>query len=492
MGQTRVDLLHLLEDLRDAYPGSVEDTILTEVVANSLDSGARRISVRADPADAVLVVVDDGSGMTRRELGRYHDIAASTKQRGRGIGFAGVGIKLGLLVSEEVLTETRRGAVHAATRWRLAAKTRAPWHWVDPPGFVEGTHGTGVCLKLRNALSPLLDAGFLEAALRRHFQPLLDEAFGAILADRYPQGVELRVNGRTLAPDPALPSRVRIAVRLPRSRRPAAVGFLERGTAPLDEESRGVAVSTLGKVIRRGWDWLGLAAAAPPDVSGLIEAPGLAESLTLNKGDFLRSGPRGFVYLGFRRAIQQAVAAQLAGGSAPGTDDRDQRRSARRVEKDLETVLTWRRSSRRSPRWWTAAGSPPAGESAAAEPTAPEPQEPRPAAVPEQPEAPVTLPVAARGPRTPARYGLSIHFRDQPDSSELAHLVETQVVVNTAHPAWRRAAASRLEGYHIALCVAMALAPLAAEARGTHEFVTTFLARWGKALGRDRRRRGAR
>jgi hypothetical protein len=38
----------------------------------------------------------------------------------------------------------------------------------------------------------------------------------------------------------------------------------------------------------------------------------------------------------------------------------------------------------------------------------------------------------------------------------------------------------------------MALAPLAAEARGTHEFVTTFLARWGKALGRDGRHRGAR
>jgi hypothetical protein len=535
MGQTRVDLLHLLEDLRDAYPGSVEDTILTEVVANSLDSGARRISVRADPAEAVLVVVDDGSGMTRRELGRYHDIAASTKQRGRGIGFAGVGIKLGLLVSEEVLTETRRGAVHAATRWGLASKTRAPWHWVDPPGFVEGSHGTGVCLKLRNTLSPLLDAGFLEAALRRHFQPLLDESFRGILAERYPQGVELRVNGRTLAPDPARPSRVRIAVRLPRSRRPSAVGFLERGTAPLDDESRGVAVSTLGKVIRRGWDWLGLGASAPTDVSGLIEAPALAESLTLNKGDFLRSGPRGLVYLGFRRAIQQAVAAQLAAwGSTPATDDRAQRRIARPVEKDLETVLVDlaaefpalsalvdRRpgGQRKLPSGGPdagpltgavaavapaaaadePAGSPAAGEPEAGESTAPEPGEPGPVAEtpskpeePEPPEASVTLPAAARGPRTPARYGLTIHFQEQPESRELAHLLETQVIVNTAHPAWRRAAASRSEGYHIALCVAMALAPLAAEARGTHEFVTTFLARWGKALGRDRRRRGAR
>lgn len=46
--------------------------------------------------------------MRRRELARYHDLASSTKTRGAGIGFAGVGIKLGLLVCEEVVTEARR------------------------------------------------------------------------------------------------------------------------------------------------------------------------------------------------------------------------------------------------------------------------------------------------------------------------------------------------------------------------------------------------
>ena len=62
MGQTRVDLLHLLEDLRDAYPGALEETILGEIVANALDSGAARVSVRTDPAQALLVVADDGRG----------------------------------------------------------------------------------------------------------------------------------------------------------------------------------------------------------------------------------------------------------------------------------------------------------------------------------------------------------------------------------------------------------------------------------------------
>ena len=63
MGETRVDLLHLLEDLRDAYPGAIEETILTETVANSLDSRATRIAMMTDPGQATLTIVDNGSGM---------------------------------------------------------------------------------------------------------------------------------------------------------------------------------------------------------------------------------------------------------------------------------------------------------------------------------------------------------------------------------------------------------------------------------------------
>ena len=108
--------------------------VLTEIVANALDSGAARIRLQPNPADGTLTVVADGRGMQRRDLAKYHDVAASTKARGEGIGFAGVGIKLGLLVSTEVTTETRRGATHVATRWHLASRYRAPWKWIAAAG----------------------------------------------------------------------------------------------------------------------------------------------------------------------------------------------------------------------------------------------------------------------------------------------------------------------------------------------------------------------
>src|SRR5882672_6621857 len=521
MGETRVDILHLLEDLGDAYPGAAEETILTEIAANAIDSSAATLTITADSAESTLTMLDDGGGMRRRDLARYHDVAATTKVRGEGIGFAGVGIKIGLLVSEEVLTETRRGRHHSATIWHLGSRHRAPWKWIPPPGLVADHHGTAVRLRLKNPLSPLLDAGFIEAALRRHFQPLLDPELAEILAERYPRGVRFVINGRALEAEAwQAPERAPIAVRLPRKRRPAASGYLVRDPLPLREESRGLAISTFGKVIKRGWEWLGLAPSTPDRIGGLIEAPALAQALTLNKADFIRTGPRGALYLAYRKAIQESVSRQLAEwGDLREAGAEARRRAARPVERDLEAVLVnladefpllaalvERRAggqrtlpmglgpgmpepvakaishgggpSETAPEVATEAGGSNTPVSAAPSVAA--------SAVPPTPE--VAVPSASGSPR-PARYGLSIQFEPRPDDLELARLVETTIWINEAHPTYRRAVASRSEGYHIALATAMALAPLAVEPAKEHAFLTTFLAAWGSALERRVSRR---
>lgn len=80
-----------------------------------------------------------------------------------------------------------------------------------------------------------------------------------------------------------------------------------------------------------------------------------------------------------------------------------------------------------------------------------------------------------------ATYGLTIQFESRPDDDELGRLVENTVWVNVAHPAFRRATSSRSSGYHLALTVALALAPLAVAPQEEHFFVTRFLAEWGNA-----------
>jgi hypothetical protein len=518
MAETRVDLLHLLEDLRDAYPGAIEETMLTEIVANALDSGATLIQLTADSAAASLTVTDNGSGMPRRDLRRYHDLAASTKARGQGIGFAGVGIKLALLACREVVTETRRGKAHVATSWHLASRHRAPWKWVPPPGFV-AEQGTGVRLNLADPLSPLTDRGYVEGAIRRHYEPLLDPACDPMLGEHYPRGVSFEVNGELLPKQACRsPETAPLAIHTGRRRKPSALGYLYRDSVPLPEEQRGVAISTYGKIIKRGWDWLGITPHAPERIGGLIEFPMLAASLTLNKGDFIRSGHRGAAYLAARKAIQEVVQRQLAAwGDAREQPETARPRAMRSLERDLERVLRelsegfpllaslveHRRGGQKSlplgPKGGPGGGGfdpalalspmnpPGADDAGAGVPPSAGSSELPPAVRPEPPPGsspPMTggaLP-PPRGEKRPSRLGLAVQFEERPGDSELGRLVESTVYVNRAHPAYRRAAASRSEGYHIALSVALALAPLAVEPAREHAFVTTFLARWGEAV----------
>jgi hypothetical protein len=152
-----------------------------------------------------------------------------------------------------------------------------------------------------------------------------------------------------------------------------------------------------------------------------------------------------------------------------------------------------------------AAGSP--GPGAEAQPGPPEePGPPRDRTPPER-EAPgpdgrqaqIDITSAAvsntvAGRRRPARYGLLVQFESRPDDLELARLVDSTIWINDAHPAYTRAAGSRSLGYHTALAVGLALAPLAVEPPHEHAFITQFLASWGGAQAPARRAggRGAR
>lgn len=494
----------------------------------------------AASAAATLTATDNGRGMTRRELSRYHDLATTTKRRGSGIGFAGVGIKLGLLACRQVITETRRGRQHGATSWRLSNRNRAPWSWIEPPHLLEHD-GTAVLMHLANPLSQLLDAGFIEATVLRHFQPLFEPEFLDILAASYPVGFTIVVNDHAVVGPIRGAERHPIAIRMGRQRKPSGVGYIARHDEPLPESERGLAISTLGKVIRRGWDWLGVTPVDAERIEGVVEVPALADALTLNKGDFLRHGARGSLFLSYRKAIQEAVTTQLAQwGAAPPPTKRAPRtrpmeRDIRRVLGDLAdeypmlaTLVERRAGGQRrlalgdpvgdpgdlrgrwsagvaltidssapvaAPEIDSAAptdgnGNDTAGEAPAAgagDPAAGDTSDAvrsTDASEPAQNPASAQLP-GRRGRRRPATLSLEIRFETRSDNLTLGRLIESTVFVNDAHPAYGRAVASRAEGYHIALSVAAALAPLTVEPADAQTFISAFLARWGEAARKD-------
>ncbi len=516
MGETRVDLVHLLEDLRDAYVDGIEETILSEAIANSLDSRASRIALDIDVAMSSITIRDNGLGMGRAELRRYHDLARSAKERGEGIGFAGVGIKLGLLVSSEVWTETAgAGGPPIATQWKLASKSRAPWHFREPFGAASG-RGTAVRLFLKNPLSPLLDRGFVAAAVRRHFEALFEPHLYSAFSARYPDGVTFECNGDVLDQEPRRDADL-VEVRLPRKRKAAGIGLMWRSAVPLPPDQQGIAISTFGKVIKRGWDWLGLHPPSPDRAAGLIELPALAESLTLNKGDFVRSGMRGALYLMCRKALQETVTQKLQawGEDTTANDDAARRKAARPFERDLAGVLedlssaypalaslvehrpgstgkklktVELRQAEGGLLFDDASAADPGRNPATAGPhdaelaTATSPADGLAADLAGSRESNLEREQTVLQPitvRKSGRYGLSLSFESRPDDESMGRLVENTVTVNIAHPAYQRAERTRAEGYHLALVAAMSLAKVTVEPANYDAFVTDFLRAWG-------------
>ena len=470
MRQTRVDLRQLLEDLRDAQRGALEETVIAELAGLALEARATTIWLRPNPHTATLAIIDDGRGMQRKDLRDFHSIRRRRTSDEPAV-VPGVGFKLALLVTDEVVTETRRGASHIAASWQLATRYRAPFKWIPPPGLVE-SRGTAVRLTLSNPLSPLLDPGYLEEAIRAHFEPLFDPAFDELLCRRYPDGIRFEVAGRAVdARQPAVRARVTLPIRLERKRLPSAIAVLERHDLPLPDDRHGIAISTRGRVVRRGWDWLGLAPAAPFRITGLVEAPALAASLAPGGSDFVRSGPGASAYTAHRKAIQTVVAEQLtAWGDTPSSDNRPR---VLRLDRELERAVD------------ALADDFPLLRSLVDQQS--DGQE----LLPLQGRSDVTI---ASGDTGAGGCRLSMEFASRPDDTELGRLLDGVVSINDAHPAFVRASRSRAAGYHTAVAVAHALAPLVAAAQ-ERAFVAQFLARWGSAdngshlkrAGRDRK-----
>ena len=340
MGQTRINLKHLLEDIRDGYPWPEEEIIVTELVANALDSGASQVRFETDAAKRTLTVTDNGRGMSRKNLKTYHDIAATTKKRGSGIGFAGIGAKLSLLICEAVVTETRCGRFHQATHWKLETPFRAPWRFEKPLGLVPAPSGTAVCFHLASAQSRLLEPEYLRMVVNRHFSPLFNEKFAeTIYRQVYKTDFSFIVDGRPWNGPHGRAGRLFLPD--PYGAAPHAGGLRVFGPDGLDQprEEQGLGVATYGKVIKRGWEWMGIRPKNPETLTGLVELPGLASLLTTNKSDFLKDSSSLKQYYRYRKAVLKAVDPALAAMGELETRRRDPHRKTYPSQKEIEQVV---------------------------------------------------------------------------------------------------------------------------------------------------------
>ena len=508
--ETRVNLRRLLHDIRDAYPAPIEEVIITELVANALDSGATRISFTVDPEQRLMRCTDNGKGMARAELKEYHDIAATTKTRGHGIGFAGIGAKLSLLVAEHVITETHgsRGS-RGATQWHLTSTNRAPWKFIPSPGTVTSPRGTAVQIELANPRSPLCDPAFVRQTVLKHFFPLLDAGMKErLLRLIYPKGITFTVNDRELSCDDQT-DRCYFKVTLGKSgTRPVGIGYLIRsdiGQGASAGPSAGLTVSTYGKIIKSGWEWLGLMPKLHAVLSGVVEIPGLSEVLTINKADFLNDAKSLKTYYRLRKATQEAVRALLPELGEPAEHaqqpvSKEVQTLSREIESALGALtddfpeLSSLIGGKRRKVLVSAELSDHAEKQereeriegiAAREPNEKDTES---VAHASADEGKLHLHASSSGELSKTirkkSPGLSITLQEFTDEGSplLGRIVENTVYINTDHPAWKKAVDEHLDEYHIVVTVACVLSEMIQEDRAPVDFINRFLSSWGQSL----------
>lgn len=503
LNETRVNLKHLLEDIRDSYTSPLEEVIITELIANTLDSKASRVDFMIDKVNKFFRCIDNGLGMKRASLREYHNIAASAKQKGQGIGFAGVGAKLSLLLAEKVITESKGGhGSRAATEWKMANPYRAPWKFVPTGDVVPHTRGTAVTIYFTDDQIHLLKPEFVQNTILKHFYPLLhDKIREEILRYFYKKPVEFVINGELLVL-PREEQRIdnSFKIFLGKSKKAIGSGFfikkvfdqnwLQKLTGKQPMESRlpfGLAVSTYGKIIKNGWEWLGILPKNYESLCGLVEIPALSQILTTNKNDFLSDSASLKTYYKIRKSIQQSVVRVLKAlgeyGDAPTpTADKNIKPLTRQIENALSQMtgdfpeLSSLLSSKRG------------GKNAGSDE-----KKLKIDAVPKTSEKDGTEHQISTKTKADndgrektkksagKRSGLEIileDLKDEPDS--LGRIVGDAISINTLHPAWQKALRTNSQQYHILLTVGLVLSEFLDPEKHPQEFLSRLLSAWGK------------
>ena len=341
--ESSVNYQNLIRNLADMYPFEVAEVVVVELVANSLDAGATNISIDHNPNDKVLIVADNGKGMSGTQFEEYHDFAAGLKTRGTGIGFAGVGAKISFNIADRVITETRSESFSGGSNWYLQSKKKLLWEDIQSTNL--SGNGTRVEVRFRGDINiPYSTREDLIKLLQRHYLPLLDAKF-LWLYERlgyYSSKVRFIVNGEILEPGNVAEQFAldRVKEFYPESAN-KRIGYGVLGLAaseyPIGEDICGVLLCTHGKVIK-GDLFNQFPGSLGPRLFGLVEIRNFVNFLTTAKTDFIRVRGKHREFERLYDPVRREFKTWLAElGIQPteiaGTDE------ATRLERELKKVL---------------------------------------------------------------------------------------------------------------------------------------------------------
>lgn len=501
-----IDYEHFLNDIRDMYPFSIDEAVIVELIANALDAKTTLLDIRIDPEQKIFELTDNGKGMTGRGFELYHNFSTSFKRKGYGIGFAGLGAKLALKISDKIVTETRQKSASAKSFWgtsewkfekpkRRRSHTSSQPVWYDLEERTLTHHGTRVRIHLKNKSHALLKPVEVGDIILRQYLPLF------LLHEFYEmtgiyKNITVLINGQLLEAPRFTPQKIKhYIMRRGKSRKPYGFARFELHPDIVPEEMQGIAVSTFGKVIKR--DYLKQYFPNMNRVTGIIEVPELVECLTTNKCEFRKEGTAGNKYYRFSKLAQQEFRKWLEElqlmEKKEIKSDRDAQRLQRVINRivgdipDLQQFYGFRtnRDSLVKEDNGEYTGSLPekiSGESSAHDDTQTDRvvQDAIDKAVKRIQGLDTGEDVAASQKVRSTRFGPKIQYTDEPGRDDISWMDGETVMINTAHPTFQKAVSKKVVEYHNLFAVATAMLRDIPTVTEKLQLLEEFMRKWGK------------
>jgi hypothetical protein len=271
------DWKKLIRDFRDQFPYNAVTALIVETFANSIDAKATKIFITCN--NETYTILDNGNGMSENDFRQYHNMASVTKERGQGIGFAGVGAKTFLDRAKSTLTETKSISFHGNSYWAFSGD-ELKWTPIQPLNKISFSSGTYVEVQLQETAD-------LKTFSQVFIIETLQKQFNAILLGLYGKK-EVFVNDQRVNPfnldQTDIEHLKEFDIRLGGK---VIKGFIKQSKRPLPEDFQGPYIVVHGKTVNQNWF------KQTPFMSetfyGLIRADYLIDILRTSKSDFERT-----------------------------------------------------------------------------------------------------------------------------------------------------------------------------------------------------------
>lgn len=249
----RIKLLETLNNLLGMYEYPNEEVLVLEAIANGIDAKSKKIKINLsrDERGYHITFLNDGPPMKQIDFDRYHTISSSTKTKGEGIGFAGVGAKIFLAAwpCAEIVTVTgKNNKVLASRMFRDgddvqydSSLNKIPISRIIGNGEIDHKYGTSYKVKvsqegydwLRGNITEKLQFWFNDALLSKK--------------------LELYVNDIRVTPWRPAGKQIPVTIKIAKNHIPCNIWICEKD---IPEDKRHIVYSVFGKRIKNELvDW---------------------------------------------------------------------------------------------------------------------------------------------------------------------------------------------------------------------------------------------